>query len=385
MPAEGVDVNVPDNYRGREQSYLKHRVLQEYLVAWGIKLGSVGKQRRVRLCYVDGFAGPWKAKSADLEDTSIAIGLAALRAAASTWPAGVEVDAFFVERDPAAFAELERFLAAQPAGIQTRARHGEFGTFVAELKNWLQEDAAFLFVDPTGWKGAAMHFIAPLMNAPRRDVLVNVMFDHINRFKDDPRPFLREQMRDFFGLSAGDLPDSLDEEELFSLYRSNLKRLCGVKYAADLAIPHPTDDRTKFRLVVGGSSPAVVDLFRTIEAKVIGREAATVREAASLRKAEERTGQASLFLAPPPVDRGYGSLHDLGLQQAPADVLALLRKLGEVPFRDLWASILEARHITRAELAQVVWSLHRNGKVAISNAKPKQRTTNDESLLKAVE
>jgi len=31
--------------------------------------------------------------------------------------------------------------------------------------------------------------------------------------------------------------------------------------AADLAIPHPTDDRTKFRFAVGGKNPAVLALF----------------------------------------------------------------------------------------------------------------------------
>jgi three-Cys-motif partner protein len=298
-------MHVPEIYIGREQSYLKHQVLYEYLIGWGMKLASLGQQRQVRLCYVDAFSGPWKARGANLEDTSIAIGIKALRSASETWGGNVKIEAFFVEKEPLAFAELERFVATQPDGIEMTARCGEFGAHIEELNTWLNKEAACIFVDPTGWKGAAMRFIAPLMNEPRRDVLVNVMFDHINRFKDDPRDFLRQQMRDFFGLADSNLPEMLDEEDLFKLYRSNLKELCGVKYAADLAIPHPTDDRTKFRLVVGGSSPAVLKLFREIEAKVIGREAATVREMATLRKAEETTGQGSLFVVPPAVDRSY--------------------------------------------------------------------------------
>ena len=137
-----------------------------------------------------------------------------------------------------------------------------------------------------------MRFIAPLLRGQRRDVLVNVMFDHINRFKDDPRAFLRAQMREFFGLGESDLPEALGEEELFALYRTKLKELCGVQYAADLAIPHPTVDRTKFRLVVGGKNPAVLELFRSIEKKVIGSEAAIVRDDASTRKEQARTGQS---------------------------------------------------------------------------------------------
>ena len=374
-------MHVPDIYIGREQSYLKHQVLYEYLIEWGIKLASLGTRRQVRLCYVDAFSGPWKARGANLEDTSIAIGIKALRAASETWGGDVKIEAFFVEKDPLAFAELERFVASQPEGIKMTRRRGEFGSHIEELNTWLKRDAAFIFVDPTGWKGAAMKFIAPLMNEPRRDVLVNVMFDHINRFKDDPRPFLRQQMRDFFGLAESNLPEMLDEEGLFELYRGNLKSLCGVKYAADLAIPHPTDDRTKFRLVVGGSSPAVLELFRRIEAKVIGREAATVREVASLRKAEEKTGQGNLFVVPPAIDRSYMTLHEKGLEYAPKAILKALHEYQAVPFRDVWPEVLEANHITKVELARIAWDLYREGKIKITNLRAKQRTVKDDTII----
>ena len=69
-------------------------------------------------------------------------------------------------------------------------------------------------------------------------------------------------------------------------------------YAADLAIPHPTMDRTKFSLVDGGKSPAVLELFRDIEKKVVGGEAAGVREHAASRQTTSRTGQLALIVAP---------------------------------------------------------------------------------------
>jgi three-Cys-motif partner protein len=380
-------VLVPEEYKGREQSLLKHRVLHEYLLGWGHKLGSVAQRRRVRLCYVDGFAGPWKSKSDNLDDTSIAIGLLALEAAAKTWSergAKVDVEAAFVERDPTAFAELDRFLKARTGPVRTVAHHGEFGTFVPELQKWLGSDAGLIFVDPTGWKGAAMRFIAPLVGAyPRRDVLVNVMFDHINRFKDDPRTFLREQMREFFGLGAGDLPAALAEEELFAFYRSKLKELCGVQYAADLAIPHPTDDRTKFRLVVGGKNPAVLELFRDIEKKVIGAEAAAVRDDAAARKSEDRTGQLTLIAAPPATDAHYDSLHDQGLRDAPKALVARLVGAGPLAFVKLWPEVLEAHHVTKGELARLAWGLYKGGEIVVTNAKPRERTMNDGHIIRS--
>lgn len=378
-------MQVPDEYKGREQSFLKHRVLEEYLLGWGHKLGSVAKKRRVRLCYVDGFAGPWSSKSDNLDDTSIAIGLRALEAAAKTWRdrgAQIDVEAAFVEERSDAFAELDRFLKSRNGSVRTAAYRGEFGSVVPQLQTWLGEDAALIFVDPTGWKGAAMHFIAPLLKSSRRDVLVNVMFDHINRFKDDRRAFLRSQMRDFFGLGESDLPEALGEEDLFVLYRAKLKELCGVRYAADLAIPHPTVDRTKFRLVVGGKNPAVLELFRGIEKKVIGGEAAIVRDDASTRKAQARTGQLPLLAAPPATDVHYDSLHADGLREAPKAIVAKLAG-GPLTFGALWPDILERHHITKAELAQAAWDLATQGDIIVANRKPGERTVKDEHLLRA--
>jgi three-Cys-motif partner protein len=380
-------VQVPEEYKGREQSLLKHSVLREYLLGWGHKLGSTAQRRHVRLCYVDGFAGPWNSKNENFDDTSIAIGLRALEAAAKTWSdrgAKIKVEAAFVEKDPTAFAELDRFLNARTGLVRTMVYHGEFGTFVPALQTWLGSDAGLIFVDPTGWKGAAMHFIEPLVAShPRRDVLVNVMFDHINRFKDDPRTFLREQMRAFFGLGDADLPDQLDEESLFALYREKLKERCGVRYAADLAIPHPTADRTKFRLVVGGKDPAVLELFRAIEKKVIGAEAAAVRDDASMRKTEGRTGQLTLIAAPPSIDAQYDSLHDQGLRNAPKALAARIASAGPTAFAKLWPELLEAHHVTKGELARLAWGAYKRGEIVVTNAQPRERTMNDGHILRA--
>lgn len=217
---------VPPEYVGREQSFLKHRVLGDYLTAWGHKLGSTGRaQGRTKLWYVDTFAGPWDERHPALADTSIAIGIDALETAAATWKARghvVEISALFVEKKAEAFAKLQKYLATRQGSVSTHALRGDFGDHADGIRRRLGNDAAFIFVDPLGWKGAAMKYIAPLVggNAPR-DVLINVMFDHMNRQKDRLIEHIRQQMRDFFGLDAGELPADLDEEGLFDLYRTD--------------------------------------------------------------------------------------------------------------------------------------------------------------------
>ncbi|MDC3960735.1 three-Cys-motif partner protein TcmP [Polyangium jinanense] len=385
----GSNTGVPAEYQGREQSYLKHRVLKEYLLEWGIKLGSVARRGLpVRLCYVDCFAGPWEAKDAAFADTSIALALDALEAAAATWRSqgsSIAIDAYFVEKDKDSFAALQQILASRSGNVRTQAFRGEFGDHGGTIRACLKEDPAFVFVDPTGWKGAEIHRIAPLLSDGKmRDVLVNVMFDHINRFKDDPRRFLRTQMREFFGLDDRDMPPGLGEEELFALYRRQIKLHCGIAYAADLAIPHPTMSRTKFRLVVGGKNPAVLEVFRGIEKKVIGVEAAAVREQAVSQAKEARTGQLPLLMAPPATDLHYESFHARALAQAPRDILERIGQRRTVRFADLWPELLEVHHLTKTQLAQVIWQMHEQGEICIENKQHRERSVKDDHVLALV-
>lgn len=165
-------MELPEEYVGREHTWLKHRVLFEYLTARAHKQGSLSRSRRVKLWYVDCFAGPWKAADTELRDTSIAIGLKALETAAATWRErgfAIDVAAVFVKKDPSAFAERQNCLNARESVVETHPIHGKFGDSVEGIERLIGSDAAFIIVDPTGWKGVGMRYIAPLLRKPRRD------------------------------------------------------------------------------------------------------------------------------------------------------------------------------------------------------------------------
>jgi len=376
-------VTVPVEYHGRESTYLKHRVLANYLHAWAHKLGSRARYGPTRLWYVDCFAGPWRAADQELRDTSVFLGLEALRSAAGTWRDKghqVELGAIFVENNDRAYHSLEAFVRENAGGIKATTIHGEFGGAGGQINRLIDRDPAFLFVDPTGWKGAAMKYIAPLAEVEGRDVLINVMFNDINRFKEDPRAFLREQLRDFFGLTNRDIPSGLDEDELFDFYRSQLRDKCRLPLVADLAIPHPTKERTWFRLAVGGHHHAIVELFRQVERKVCGDEAGEVRAAARQRG----EAQLALFAGANEPDQSYERLHRDGLAAASGDLRAALNARSPRRYLDLWPSILADRHIQKSELNSVVWKMHRNGELRIQGIRPRERTPKDEHLIAIV-
>ncbi len=379
-------MEIPSEYHGREQSYLKHRVLQEYLALWGGKIGSLSRHGDVRLWYVDCFAGPWQSNDGQLTDTSIHIGLSALEEAGRIWRENghnVSLRAVFVEKDPKAHARLDAYLHDRDGEVVTYALLGEFGAHVSQIAALLGDDPAFIFIDPTGFKGVAMDYIRPLLGKRVREVLVNVMFNDINRFKDDRRGFLREQMRAFFGLSDADLPEGLSEAELLQTYRLNLKTKCELKFAADLAVPHPTKRRTWFRLVIGGKHPDVLEVFRRVEARVMGGEASSVRTAARERQTEKETGQMSLLSgdAAPAQDPWYVRENEADQAAVVDDLIRDLRRAGRRRYRHLWPTLLEERHVTKSELARLVVAAAKIGRFAIEPSKPTRRTVDDDDML----
>ena len=64
------------NYEGREQTLVKHVVLEKYLLRFAMVVVTWADT----INYVDGFSGPWNIKSEDFADSSFAIALRARRA-----------------------------------------------------------------------------------------------------------------------------------------------------------------------------------------------------------------------------------------------------------------------------------------------------------------
>ena len=61
----------PEDYKGKEQTYIKHTLLNNYLYRLFMIIGRYEDS----ISYVDCFAGPWQEDSDDLRATSIAISL----------------------------------------------------------------------------------------------------------------------------------------------------------------------------------------------------------------------------------------------------------------------------------------------------------------------
>lgn len=98
-----------EDYIGREQSQVKHYILEKYLQRFAHIIGSWSDT----ITYVDCFSGPWKTKAEDLSDTSFAIALKQLREARTTLQGqrqkGLGIRCLFLEKDRRTYDRLKEY------------------------------------------------------------------------------------------------------------------------------------------------------------------------------------------------------------------------------------------------------------------------------------
>jgi hypothetical protein len=92
--------------------------------------------------------------------------------------------------------------------------------------------AAFALVDPFGWTGIRLSVLSDLIKRPSTEILVNFMFEEINRFIDHP-----DQGHNFDGLfgcdewrQAGSRAGAARKKFIVDLYRDQLSQHAGARH-----------------------------------------------------------------------------------------------------------------------------------------------------------
>jgi len=217
----------------------KLKILSEYLQAW---FPIVGRSPIFdRVIYIDGFAGPGRYKQG--EDGSPII---ALKVAIGAMNDQIRkpFEFHFVERHRRVAAALKDNIK----DLQQRHQEGleNIQVFVHREKLFraayeehirprLQaypRAAAFAFVDPFGWTGMPLSVMSELINRPGTEILVNFMFEEINRFINHPK-----QVHNFdalFGCTEWRQAESMAGGErkkfIVDLYRDQLSQRCGARH-----------------------------------------------------------------------------------------------------------------------------------------------------------
>ncbi len=290
---------IPAEYAGREQAYVKHRLLESYLYKLFM---IVGKHHDV-ISYVDCFAGPWTEDSEKLEGTSISISLRIMSTCAESLKKSgrnVRFRALFIEKDRDAYAKLESFLAAEASGVETESFNGEFYHLRHKIMEWAgSEGFAFFFIDPFGWKDIVEpETLRPLFQRQNSEYLVNFMLDFLRRTTGIG--IHAPDMLNVFGenpkLEGLSVPEK--EKILVKLYKQNLKAAFPPSFRGPMSVSvpvlYPLKDRTMYHLVYLTRHPLGIVKFMdaSADSDIIQQQ---LRAQAKQDKQIDSTGQGVLF------------------------------------------------------------------------------------------
>ena len=144
-----IGTGIPVEYKGREQTYVKHFFLRHYLEKVAYKTLSTYDS----FVYVDGFSGPWKSAGEGFSDTSFGIALEKLRQVKAGWKErkrDVNLKCVFVEKKRESCRELEAVAIRYP-DLDILIIQGKFEESIQQILRFVERGFCFLFVDPTNW------------------------------------------------------------------------------------------------------------------------------------------------------------------------------------------------------------------------------------------
>jgi three-Cys-motif partner protein len=383
-------------YAGREQAYVKHYFLENYLG----RLLHKAAARFDHIVYIDGFSGPWQSSQEQFEDTSFGIALGELRKAKSTWRElgrDREMSAFLVEKSQGAFGRLQEVGPRFP-DVLVRPFRGDF----VELSNMLLAEIpagafAFILIDPKGWR-IPLKAIGPMLARENTEVVFNFMFDFINRAASMSDPALIAGLDELIPVGAwrdrlGALRETTSREDtpaarkaiLVDAFKEAVSALGGYPYVMDIPVMRPVKDRMLYSLVYATRKPIGVEVFRDCQLKTL-REQENVRGVIKIAHVQAGSKQNELFGSMRDMSPGDMEQYLASEQAAAGNALGRLipAQPSSVRYSEIWPKILLWHAVRKTDLNRMVADLRRQGDVRCINWRDRQRVPDDDTCLQRI-
>ena len=365
-------------YFGREQTAVKHRVLERYLTPLPL---IVGRTWVKDVTVVDCCSGPWNTTTHDLSDSSVGIAVRQLRQARDTLASEghtVNFRCLFVEKDRGAYAELEAFCRTV-VDIQVRPLFGNFVELIPEILKFVDQHAGsfpFFFIDPKGWSPLKIRQLTPLLQREPGEVLITFMTSHIRRF-------LESEGKDFGALLGARVLENMhnlsgqerDDAAAFA-YADQVARAGNFDYVCATLVLNPQRDQTHYHLIYGTRHPKGVDVFKQAERNA-SEFMALARADAQQRQRIETTQQTEMFSA-----LEYGAGHDNHLLCLRNRYLQLAHDLVRkqltvnrnrpIPYEDAWRTACRFPLVWESDLHAWIKREWRD-QISLIGMKPNQR------------
>lgn len=369
-----------DLYTGREQTLVKHYILQHYLERFAIIVGT----HKDTLTYVDCFSGPWNVQSENFKDSSFSIALEQLRKARRVHQErtgrALRLRCLFLEKTRSAFTKLQGF-TDKITDVEIELHNTKLEDAIPLILEFVKKGGPrsfpFIFIDPTGWTGFEMGTIAPLLKIDPGEVLINFMTGHISRFIDYPDEVNQQSFIRFFG--SGDFREKVKglaqqerEDAAVEEYIRNVKATGKFPYVCSAIVLHPEIDRTAFHLIYATRSLAGVEVFKDAEKRAMALME-RARAGAKQRKREEKTRQTELYsseVLSDPVH--YNSLRAHYLAKSKRAVSDLIGAHTKIPYDQAYALTLSFPLSWESDLKEWIRHWVQEGRLVVSGLKARQ-------------
>ena len=358
--------NHEEHYKGREQSYIKHFFLTQYLEMAAFK---TLQRSSPTFNFVDAFAGPWRvADDSDYSDASFDQALNTLEGVrvslARKGLSGLKVRFCFCERNLQSAENLRRY-AEKKRAFEIHVFPGTFEGNLHKIVTACKDGFTFTFIDPTGWKIDSAP-VFEFLSQRHGEVLLNFMAENVNRhasYEGVSRSVGRFLAAPDWKGEFDALPSGWNNEKrILHLLKKRMKTAAAARYIPDFPILSPRAHRVKMRLLLGTRSAHGVNVFRDAQSKVEQRQI-EVRN----RIRREEGGLDMLFSDEEIAMLEQGSA-GVGCPrfQSEARELVLNRLSGSksLLFKEIAIDIMEEVPIRMTQFRDLVLEMRSQGKVA---------------------
>lgn len=364
----------PASYRNREQTYVKHVFLDRYLER--VALVTLASGGWTDFAYIDGFSGPWQNKGEKSEDTSVSIALTKLALVSQALQKigkRTRTRALFIERSPSAYSELQALLSAFPQA-SARSINGEFHRHVDDVVGFIGSAFSLTFIDPTGWN-IDLVALRTLLNG-RGEVLINFMYDFVNRQIDNPDANIQSQLTLTFGGDGwkqeiqGRIARGVPRETaILDVFMLRLKEIGQYRYVTYTSILKPLAERTYFHLVYATRHWRGLQEFRKVEEEAMEIQE-QVRFDVKKNARAERTGIEDMFQesGESAGARRIAKRREQNLERAHVEVAAFASAKRSFAAHEAWAIALAIPLVTINDAKQLLVGLEKSGRVRFSLA-----------------
>jgi hypothetical protein len=274
------------------------------------------------------------------------------------------------EKSPEAFAQLDKAVAHfhQPEErFEIKTYFGKFEDAVDPIRAFIGNSFPLIFIDPTGWTGYPLDAIKPLFAYRKCEVLINFMYEFINRFAHSEDEDIIRSLAPILG--GSNWPERLDPTirhrglAVEKLFRETLKATGNFEFVISTKIERATTERPHFFIVYGTKSPDGLKTFREIEYRAL-REHEKNRAKAKEKNREQKTGMEDLFTGHEAELREatIGEIVDDQKSLATIELMARLNQRAML-FSAIVVSLLQAYILRETNVKDICLELSKAGKI----------------------